>query len=66
MIIYLTNTHDQEVAVNLNMVTYMEEHDDDDTEINFSGEAIYVKETIYQIRKNIEIEDAKKKWKWKN
>ena len=53
MIIYLTNTHDQEVAVNLNMVTYMEEHDDD-TEINFSGEAIYVKETIYQIRKKIE------------
>ena len=53
MIIYLTNTHNQEVAVNLNMVTYMEEQDDD-TEINFSDEAIYVKETIYQIRKNIE------------
>lgn len=66
MIIYLTTTHDHEVAVNLNMVTYMEEHDNGDTEINFSDESIYVKETIYQIRKNIEREDAKNKWKWKN
>jgi len=52
MIIYLTNTHDQEIAVNLNMVTYMEEQGDE-TEINFSCEAIYVKESLYEIHEKI-------------
>ena len=48
MIIYLTNACDKEVAVNINIVTYMEEQGDE-TEINFSGEAIYVKESVHEI-----------------
>lgn len=52
MIIYLTNMHGQEVAVNLNKVTYMEERDDE-TEINFSCEAIYVKESLNEIHEKI-------------
>lgn len=48
MIIYLTNACGKEVAVNLNMVTYMEEQGDE-TEINFSGETIYVKESVHEI-----------------
>lgn len=52
MIIYLTNTHDQEIAVNLNRVTYMEEQGDE-TEINFSCEAIYVKESLDEIHEKI-------------
>ena len=52
MIIYLTNMHGQEVAVNLNKVTYMEEQGDE-TEINFSCEAIYVKESLNENHENI-------------
>lgn len=44
--------HGQEVAVNLNKVTYMEEQSDE-TEINFSCEAIYVKESLNEIHEKI-------------
>jgi hypothetical protein len=49
MIIYLTKTNDQEVAVNLNMVTYMEKYGDH-CEVHFPYSYILVKETLDEIK----------------
>lgn len=49
MIIYLTKINDQEVAVNLNMVTYMEKYGDH-CEVHFPYSYILVKETLDEIK----------------
>lgn len=52
MIIYLTKINDQEVAVNLNMVTYMEK-DGDHCEVHFPYSYILVKESFDEIRRKV-------------
>ncbi len=49
MIIYLTKINDQEVAVNLNMVTYVEKCSDY-SEVHFPYSYISVKETLDEIK----------------
>lgn len=49
MIYYLTKINDQEVAVNFNMVTYIEKCDDY-SEIHFPYSYISVKESLDEIK----------------
>lgn len=48
MIIQLTSTRGNEVAVNLNLVMYMEEFEDE-TKISFASDSVCVKESVYEI-----------------
>lgn len=53
MIIYLTRTNDNEVAINLSSVMYMEELENEETKIVFACDAVWVKETLNEIRREI-------------
>ena len=48
MIIQLTSTRGNEVVVNLNLVMYMEEFEDE-TKISFASDSVCVKESVYEI-----------------
>nr|DAS68181.1 MAG TPA: Flagellar and Swarming motility protein [Bacteriophage sp.] len=51
MIIYLTRTNGNDVAINLNSVMYMEKLENGKTKIVFSCDAIWVKESLDEIRR---------------
>ena len=53
MIIYLTRTNGNDVAINLNSVMYMEELENGETKIVFACDAVWVKETLNEIRREI-------------
>lgn len=53
MIIYLTRTNGNDVAINLNSVMYMEEFENEETKIVFACDAVWVKETLNEIRREI-------------
>lgn len=53
MIIYLTRTNDNEVAINLNSVMYMEELENGETKIVFACDSIWVKESFDEIRRKV-------------
>ena len=53
MIIYLTRTNGNDVAINLNSVMYMEELENEETKIVFACDAVWVKETLNEIRREI-------------
>ena len=53
MIIYLTRTNDNEVAINLNSVMYMEKLENGKTKITFACDSIWVKESLDEIRRKI-------------
>ena len=53
MIIYLTRTNDNEVAINLNSVMYMEKLENGETKIVFACDAVWVKETLNEIRRKV-------------
>ena len=53
MIIYLTRTNDNEVAINLNSVMYMEKLENGETKITFACDAIWVKESLDEIHEKI-------------
>lgn len=48
MIIQLTSARGNEVAVNLNLVMYMEEFEDE-TKISFACDSVCVKESVHEI-----------------
>lgn len=48
MIIQLTSTRGNEVVVNLNLVMYMEEFEDE-TKISFAHDNVCVKENVHEI-----------------
>lgn len=48
MIVQLTSTRGNEVVVNLNLVMYMEEFEDE-TKISFACESVCVKESVHEI-----------------
>lgn len=50
MIIQLTSTRGNEVSVNLNLVMYMEEFEDE-TKISFANDSVCVKESVHEIWK---------------
>jgi hypothetical protein len=52
MIIYLTKTIGRTVAVNFNMVTYVEEYSDH-SEVHFAYSCITVKESFDEIRRKV-------------
>lgn len=53
MIIYLTRTNGNEVAINLNSVMYMEELENEKTKIVFACDAVWVKESFDEIRRRV-------------
>lgn len=53
MFIYLTRTNGNDVAINLNSVMYMEEFKNGETKIVFACDAVWVKETLNEIRREI-------------
>ena len=53
MIIYLTRTNGNEVAINLNSVMYMEELENGKTKITFDCDSIWVKESFDEIRRRV-------------
>lgn len=53
MIIYLTRTNDNEVAINLNSVMYMEDLGNGKTKITFACDSIWVKESLDEIRRKV-------------
>ena len=53
MIIYLTRTNGNEVAINLNSVMYMEELENGKTKITFACDSIWVKDSFDEIRRRV-------------